>query len=80
MKIGYDDKDNENEAQGQEFHFPILDNDYNSDDDDYDLREIRVHVSADDDVVKPVAVDVVDSHRVAKVGANLWLWKVIIRS
>ena len=47
------------------------DNDYNSDDDDYDLREIRVHGSADDDVVKPVAVDVVDSHRVAKVGANL---------
>ena len=53
------------------FHFPILDNDYNSDDDDYNLREIRVHGSADDDVVKPVAVDVVDSHRVAKVGANL---------
>ena len=49
----------------------ILINYINSDDDDYDLREIRVHGSADDDVVKPVAVDVVDSHRVAKVGANL---------
>ena len=72
MKKDYDGKDNENEAgTGISFHFPILDNDYNSDDDDYDLREIRVHGSADDDVVKPVAVDVVDSHRVAKVGANL---------
>ena len=60
----YDDNDNDMDDDAD-------DNDDIDDDNDDDLWEVRVHGSADDDVVESVAVDVVYCHWVAKVGTNL---------